>query len=609
MKRPESQLWVNDGFWWANMWEPVRDEFHIFRLNEGTQAWTDTGVKIDTRSSTVADTLWDGEKLYVSSHRLSETPAPGYPAYLYRFSYDPIFDRYSLDSGFPVQINDYKTESLVIAKDSTGTLWATWMQDNRIYVNRTTGDDRSWGQPFPLPVPKTSVSADDLSSIVAFDGNKVGVMWGNQGSDDGYWFSVHADGDPDTSWSSPEAALQGSRTADDHINLKTDSSGRVYAAVKTSYTSSSQPQTMVLVRDPATGAWTRHRVTHVSDCPNRPIVLIDELAGVAHVFETAPAPPAYDCNSEGGAIYTKSAPLGTLSFPSGLGTPAIRDDANPKMHNVTSTKQTVGGATGLVALAVERSTNLYWHYSGSWVPVAPSAAFWTGTTSGSAPLTVGFTDASTGGPTRWSWSFGDGTTSTEQHPTHTYTQPGTYTVSLEVANSVGSDIETKTGYVTVTPPVAGDDGSTLTFAPTDDARVSEGSPDSNYATSSTLRVRNTSGSDYRSYLKFRVSGVTPGMSAKLRLYVKSSSSDGGSVYAVGNDWGETTLTWSTAPPIAGLPLASAGPVRSSSWKEFDLGAAITGDGTYSLGLQSDSSSEARYSSSRGSKPPELVLTP
>jgi hypothetical protein len=57
-----------------------------------------------------------------------------YPAYLYRFSYDPIFHRYSLDSGFPVQINDYKTESLVIAKDSTGVLWATWMQGNGIYV-------------------------------------------------------------------------------------------------------------------------------------------------------------------------------------------------------------------------------------------------------------------------------------------------------------------------------------------------------------------------------------------------------------------------------------------------------------------------------------------
>ena len=52
-----------------------------------------------------------------------------------------------------MKIGDYN-ESLVIAKDSTGKLWATWMQDNRIYVNRTTGDDHSWGTPFPRLSPQ-----------------------------------------------------------------------------------------------------------------------------------------------------------------------------------------------------------------------------------------------------------------------------------------------------------------------------------------------------------------------------------------------------------------------------------------------------------------------
>jgi subtilisin family serine protease len=87
-------------------------------------------------------------------------------------------------------------------------------------------------------------------------------------------------------------------------------------------------------------------------------------------------------------------------------------------------------------------------------PVAPVAAF-TGTpTSGTAPLTVNFTDQSTGSPTSWSWDFGDLGTSTAQNPAHTYTNPGTYTVSLTATNSVGSDNETKTNYITVNAPSA-----------------------------------------------------------------------------------------------------------------------------------------------------------
>ena len=80
---------------------------------------------------------------------------------------------------------------------------------------------------------------------------------------------------------------------------------------------------------------------------------------------------------------------------------------------------------------------------------APVAAF-TGTpTSGTVPLTVQFTDQSTNSPTSWAWTFGDGGTSTAQNPSHQYTATGTYTVSLTATNSYGSDVETKTGYITV----------------------------------------------------------------------------------------------------------------------------------------------------------------
>jgi PKD repeat protein len=83
-------------------------------------------------------------------------------------------------------------------------------------------------------------------------------------------------------------------------------------------------------------------------------------------------------------------------------------------------------------------------------PVPPVADFSGSPTSGVAPLTVNFTDLSTGSPTSWSWDFGDGGTSFDQHPTYIYNDTGTYAVSLTASNAYGSDNETKVDYITVT---------------------------------------------------------------------------------------------------------------------------------------------------------------
>ena len=81
----------------------------------------------------------------------------------------------------------------------------------------------------------------------------------------------------------------------------------------------------------------------------------------------------------------------------------------------------------------------------------PVADFWVNYNTGNEDLPCQFTDISTNSPTSWSWDFGDGGTSTLQNPSHLYTEPGVYTVSLTVTNSEGSDTETKTNYILVTP--------------------------------------------------------------------------------------------------------------------------------------------------------------
>ena len=63
-------------------------------------------------------------------------------------------------------------------------------------------------------------------------------------------------------------------------------------------------------------------------------------------------------------------------------------------------------------------------------------------TGGPVPLHVKFTDTSTGSPTTWSWNFGDGTTSSSQNPVHTYTNPGTYSVTLTASNGYSSHTTT-----------------------------------------------------------------------------------------------------------------------------------------------------------------------
>ena len=77
------------------------------------------------------------------------------------------------------------------------------------------------------------------------------------------------------------------------------------------------------------------------------------------------------------------------------------------------------------------------------------------TLSGVQPLTVNFSNTSTGDNLSWLWNFGDGTTSTQQSPTHTYQAVGNYTVALTTTNNYGSD--TKTGIITVQSQTGGND--------------------------------------------------------------------------------------------------------------------------------------------------------
>ena len=128
--------------------------------------------------------------------------------------------------------------------------------------------------------------------------------------------------------------------------------------------------------------------------------------------------------------------------------------------NPSHTYRTAGTFT--VSLTVSSSVGFHTetkvgYISISSTPVGPTAAFTADRTVGEVPLTVQFMDESSAGSSSissWLWNFGNGETSAEQSPSHTYAAEGVYTVSLTVTTSVDSDTETKADLITVNEAVA-----------------------------------------------------------------------------------------------------------------------------------------------------------
>jgi calcineurin-like phosphoesterase family protein len=149
----------------------------------------------------------------------------------------------------------------------------------------------------------------------------------------------------------------------------------------------------------------------------------------------------------------------------------------------------------------------------------------------------------------------------------------------------------------------------LTFSPEADARVSESSPGTNYATSY-LRGDGGPDPDVESYLRFTVSGVQGTVqSAKLRLYAYSGTADGPAVYKSGNTWSETGITWGTRPARLAGAADDKAAIATNSWIEYNVTPFVAGNGTYTFVLATPSSDGVDiYSREAPNLRPELLLT-
>lgn len=365
-QKPESKLWFNQDGWWGILWSSSRKTYSIYRFDWAANTWSDTGTSVDKRNKSDSDALWDAStnKLYVSSHIKEATTTSDMTAILLRYSYDPGTKRYTLDTGYPITLTSGAIEALVIDMDTLGRIWGTWTTalnktTRQVMFTHSTTDTRTFTPPATLPVSgATTLDIDDISTLVAYNG-RIGVMWSNQ-HENSVYFASHRDGDPDTTWDR-NPALQGPKYADDHLNIKSlqaDSSGQVFAAVKTSLndvnpSTSQQPLILLLILD-GQGGWQRRTFSVVADNQTRPIVLVDPERRQLYLFASGP------CCS-GGVVYYKQTSLDNPNFASGPGSPFIKLASDTTINNATSTKQPLRGAPGLLVMAGDDHTLFYVH--------------------------------------------------------------------------------------------------------------------------------------------------------------------------------------------------------------------------------------------------------
>jgi hypothetical protein len=390
-EKPQSKLWWHDGFWWGSLYSTAAGEFRIHRLNWGTQTWEDTGVPIDDRETSKADAVSFGKTLYILSHHVvladgKTTSNAAKFARLYRYTYDSNTQLYSLDAGFPATVNEDEAEHMVLARDSAGHLWVSWVsraetadiEDGgtgrvyQVYVTYSSNGGTSWSAPFVPNVgdpTATIVDRGDVATIVAFS-NQVGIMW-NSGIDNSLHFANRTGGanNPADPWTREDIIVPSvPEGADDHISmqsLQVTGSGVVVGAIKTNAQTSDpipviQSLIGIVVRDPATGDFVFREYSRNSDKDTRPIVVIDQADRAVttddkvYVFVTGKEGGSKICYKSL-AITSPVTAMGNFEQKD-CGTSLIEDNIYKFINDATAQRNNVDKYTGIVVLASGTTT-------------------------------------------------------------------------------------------------------------------------------------------------------------------------------------------------------------------------------------------------------------
>ncbi len=132
-------------------------------------------------------------------------------------------------------------------------------------------------------------------------------------------------------------------------------------------------------------------------------------------------------------------------------------------------------------------------------------------------------------------------------------------------------------------------------------------PTVNNGTGTTIRVDGSP--TVNSYIRFTVSGLT-GTIGRVRLVIHANSAGNLGINALSvadNTWGETTITFNTAPPL-GSQIASAPAFASGAQVTLDVTSYVTGNGTYSFGITDPSTTAISLASREsGANAEQLII--
>lgn len=616
----QSKLWFNDFSWWGGLFRSsgtgtAGSHFDIYRLDSTTQTWQDTTKIVDSRDHTHADYLWDNvaKKLYVVSTKSPCTSSPAPPAApcndevrVLRFSYNHSAVTpaafYTLDAGFPVKLagGNFPTagggaNAITISKDTTGELFVAWTRDdvsgstktvNSYWAHSnsdglvgTTADESTWTLKSAFGTPG-ALNQDNTAAVVSF-GTNTGIYWTNQqatGASFGM-FSVHPDGTPDSNWVS-EVATTGVNAVTNQVNLKAGSDGSVYAAIKTGLTDQIR-----LFKRTTAGAWAGHSVSTSANGNTRAQLVLDETQGVVYVLSSSGG-------ITDGTVYVKTAPLSTLTFPTGKGATFIKSATDLAIDDVSLTKDGVNAATGLLAEASDHITFQFLHNFMALTDTDTTAPSGTVSINGGAPstastivtLSVPATDAGSGvaqvrvansaGVDGSGLLNGTGAASFSWAPTVTWSlapSDGVKTVYVQFADGKGNwsvpttatitlDTAGPTGAVSINSgaAVTNSTGVTLDVTATDTSGVVQ------------VRIANAGTVDGTGILN-DASAVTSAYAAS-KPWTLAAGADGiRTVYAQWQDglgtWSAAqsdTITLDTTPPAAGSVIINGGAASTAT---------------------------------------------
>jgi hypothetical protein len=348
----QSRLFSVDGTWYGVAIDPASRESRIAELSPDGSRWVDTNVLVDERPGAMVDVLWDGQRLVTISAVPGRSTSNGVRVATFRRDAAGAFVR---DPNFPVPVTERGVNAATVARDTTGRLWASFVQDGSVLVAHSQGADALWSAPVVVP-GSASVGEDDLAAVVATGDGRVAVAWSDTLAS-AVSVAIRADSAPPESWGSPEVAFADLPLAARPISV-TAAEGTVAIGIQTArpdgaVSGTSDPDSLIAVRDPD-GTWRTALTSRVGDRLGSPVVVLDPEADTIYAFMTSPR--------RAGVVYLKRSPLPRLDFPAGRGLVVIEDpDAPLAVTSVTSAKSPVSLADSFIVQGLDEGTGTPWH--------------------------------------------------------------------------------------------------------------------------------------------------------------------------------------------------------------------------------------------------------